>query len=125
MGIYSSHTRIGKGHGVVVSHCGHRDEDLKLLRACVSEWETKSDLADIDEPNWFEPFREMLANLESGRYLALTEKQRAWVRGVHERLFDVPTYENLFSAGKVPRGGYGATPTPEVLKHLPKRPPGR
>lgn len=53
----------------------------------------------------------------------LSDKQRAWVRGVYERLFDVPQYENLISSGKAPRGR--EVPTPSVLQNLPKKPPHR
>jgi hypothetical protein len=54
----------------------------------------------------------------------LSDKQRAWIRSVYEKLFDTPMYENLVSAGKVSLEGYGKTPTPEVLKKLPMKPPG-
>jgi hypothetical protein len=105
-----------------------RDEDLKLLRACINKWEEKCGEAQddgVEEPNWYQPFDSMLDTLVSGRYHELTEKQRKWVRGVHEQLFDEPTYENLFSSGKANLSDYGRTPTPEVLKKpLPKRPPG-
>jgi hypothetical protein len=107
----------------------NRDNDLALLRACIAEWYSKRDAAEddgVEEPNWYEPFRGMLAGLTSGAWDALTEKQRRWVKGVHERLFDEPQYENLFSSGKVALGGYGKTPTPEVLKKpLPMKPPRR
>jgi hypothetical protein len=66
-------------------------------------------------------FRDMVAK---GR--PLSDVQASWVRCIHERLFDVPVYENAFSAGRVPRGEALATPIPEVLKRpLPKRPPVR
>jgi hypothetical protein len=102
-----------------------RADDLRVLRACVSEWDCKRDLAEddgVDEPNWYEPFASMLADLENGKWDALTERQRAWVRGVHERLFDEPIYLNLHSAGKVPRG-LREVPTPEVLTRRPLKPP--
>jgi hypothetical protein len=57
------------------------------------------------------------------RGLALTEKQAKWVRGVYDRVFDSPSYENLFSAGKVPLGK--PVETPAVLRNLPKKPPSR
>ena len=80
------------------------DKDLKLLRACIGEWQSKREAAeedDVDEPSWFEPFISMEADLVSGRWPCLTEKQRRWVKGVHEHLFDEPQYENLFSSGKL------------------------
>ncbi len=51
----------------------------------------------------------------------LTDKQRSWVKSLHEKL--VPQYQNLVSNGLVPRGR--EVETPEVLRHLPKRPPQR
>jgi len=67
------------------------------------------------------PFRDML-----DKGLPLSERQVAWVKGIYEKVFDVPLYENAFSAGKVPIGEALRTPVPEVLKKpLPLRPPGR
>ncbi len=65
----------------------------------------------------------MLDTLVSGRYHELTDRQRAWVQSVCEEL--EPTYLNLVSSGKANLSDYGRTPTPEVLKVLPKKPPGR
>lgn len=67
-------------------------------------------------------FTDMMATLESGKYNSLSTKQADWVRSVHTRLnLDEP--EKLVSRGEIPRGK--EVPTPEVLKNLPKRPPGR
>lgn len=52
----------------------------------------------------------------------LTEKQRSWVKSVHDRVTG-GTAENLVSRGLVPRGRE-VEPAP-VLKNLPKSPPGR
>jgi hypothetical protein len=63
---------------------------------------------------------------DMSRSFSLSEKQVAWVKGIYEKLFDVPTYLNEFSAGRVPLGTKLATPVPEVLKKpLPLKPPGR
>lgn len=101
----------------------NRDDDIKQLKACLT-WAETNEQREA-ELQWDGAFASMLVQLESGRFQQLTEKQRLWVHGVHERLFDEPQYENAWSAGKVPRGSYGKTPTPEVLKTLPKKPPKR
>lgn len=53
----------------------------------------------------------------------LSTKQRNWVKDVAARLDVSETSLNLVSNGLVPRGN--EVPTPEVLRYLPKRPPGR
>jgi hypothetical protein len=98
------------------------DDDRKLLRECLAEWDERPE-RDIDEPNWRAPFQRMADDLDSGKWLRLTEKQSAWVAGVHEKLFDAPKYLNLHSAGKVPRG-LREVATPEVLTRRPLKPPG-
>lgn len=68
-----------------------------------------------------EAFGEMSDALDKSPSLTLSQAQRAWVRKTiraHE-----PTYENLVSSGRVPRGA--EVPTPPALQHLPKRPPHR
>ena len=59
-------------------------------------------------------------------YRPLSERQRAWLKGVADKLELQVEYLNEFSAGKVPRGEALATPVPDVLRkeNLPKRPPG-
>ena len=62
-------------------------------------------------------------DMAKGAYFS--DKQASWVKGVYEKLFDVPIYENQWSSGKVPEGKALATPLPDVLKKpLPLRPPG-
>lgn len=66
-------------------------------------------------------FAEMADALAGAPSLTLSERQRAWVTSTlrsHE-----PTYENLVSEGKVPRGA--EVPPPPALQNLPKRPPHR
>lgn len=80
------------------------DDDFSMLRQLVAK-ATELDELDDDESEFLFPenarraFREML---DRGR--PLSDRQRAWVRGVYEKVFDTPTYENEVSAGKVPRG---------------------
>jgi hypothetical protein len=47
----------------------------------------------------------------------LTEKQRAWVTAVHQRI--IPQYDNLVSSGLAPRGKEVAS----MVGALPKKPP--
>jgi hypothetical protein len=92
----------------------HRDvyrqeEEAKLLEEVLA-------LDSLSDANR-EAFEELRVRLEDG-YL-LTEKQKKWALG----LLDKPVYENLVSSGKVPRGR--EVITPDVLRHLPLKPPGR
>jgi hypothetical protein len=96
-------------------------DDRKLLGECLAY---AAEHEDAEERFNVGAFQRMADDLDSGRWSQLTEKQSAWVRGVHEKLFDSPKYENLWSSGKVPRGSYGKTPTPEVLLRRPLKPPG-
>ncbi len=64
-----------------------------------------------------EAFEDMLVQVEDG--YSLSAKQKKWALG----LLDKPTYENLISSGKAPRGR--EVPEPEVLKRRPLKPPGR
>lgn len=98
-------------------------DDAKMLRACLAwadEQEKDRDL-DENEEKWRGAFHDMI-----DRWRLLTDRQRQYVKGVFERLFDEPLYENAFSAGKIPLGTALATPVPAVLqKPLPMKPPPR
>lgn len=90
-----------------------------MLVAIVRWCDEHPDEVDVKRVNE-KAFRDM-ASKDRG----LSASQEAWVRGVYERLFDTPVYENLFSSGKVPVGVI-KTAVPEVLrKPLPMKPPGR
>ena len=97
-----------------------------MLRAIVQWCDERPDPDEIEVRRVPErAFRDLYARY-SKRPDLLSEKQREWIRGVHARLFDTPTYANAWSAGKVPRGEALATKVPEVLKDpLPLKPPGR
>jgi hypothetical protein len=64
-------------------------------------------------------FQDMLDGLD--HWQILTDAQRKWAKLVHERF--KPTYENLVSDGRVPRGR--EVLEPEALRHRPLKPPGR
>ena len=67
-------------------------------------------------------FEDILAIITERRSV-LTQKQRAWVRGVLARNDVVDESDiNLVSRGLVPRGP--EVETPAVLRNLPKEPPG-
>lgn len=98
-------------------------DDVRKLRACI-EWAFDHGADDDSEvAPWLFAFRSMLMALDDGRLVALTEKQRSWVHGVYEKVFDEPIYLNLVSAGRVPLGK--PVELPEVLKKLPLKPPTR
>lgn len=92
-------------------------EDERMLLAVLTWCGDNPDAAEERKI----PEREFQSMLDRG--FGLSDKQRAWVESIYERLFDVPKYENLVSSGKVPRGR--EVPTPLVLQNLPKRPPPR
>jgi len=95
-------------------------EARRMLAECLSWAEAHEDEAEARMN--VHAFEDMKNRVEKFG-LDLTDKQIAWIRGVHEKLFDVPHYENLVSSGRVPRGK--EVPTPPVLQSLPKRPPAR
>lgn len=98
-------------------------EDAKLLRACIAFYKHRDEVESLDENE-----AKHLAAFESmyALYRPLSSKQKSYLKGIFERLFDEPLYENAFSAGKIPLGEALKTPVPEVLlKPLPMKPPGR
>jgi hypothetical protein len=96
-----------------------RADDIKLLTELL-QWAEVHD--EAEERFNVKAFENMLQRVSaSGR--ELTPSQRSWVRDIHEKVFDEPRCENLFSSGKVPRGR--EVDTPEVLRNLPLKPPGR
>lgn len=79
------------------------------------------------QDNEREAFADMLAKLETGRQIRLSEKQRQWVEGVYLKLHldaKEPS-ENLFSSGRVkpPTGPVKVFPFETMPK--PLKPPGR
>lgn len=83
----------------------HREEDLRMLNELLDK---HLDELTGEEPEAFAGMRfDLTAGLRGERYHQLTDRQRAWVVSVHERI--VPDYANLASRGLCPRG----TPTAE------------
>lgn len=91
-----------------------RAEDLRMLQ------ELLEDETELSE-NELEAFKDMLEKLEEVEARCLSDKQRVWVEKAHDRIS--PSCLNLYSSGKVKKGA--DVPLPEVLKNLPKTPPGR
>ena len=101
-----------------------RDSDLKLLNELLDKH--ADEMTDV-ETEAFAGMRFDITAYDGPQYHQLTEKQRAWVKSVYERI--VPVYANLVSQGLVPKG----TPTaesraldamlarPKVLKPPPRR----
>lgn len=99
-----------------------RAEDIRMLREVLDAAVDFDDDRAESFQSTSKAFADMLSRLQDGGR-DLTDKQRAWLRGVHENVVGEVHYENAWSAGKVPRGR--EVETPEVLKHLPLRPPTR
>jgi hypothetical protein len=85
--------------------------DLAMLRAMLAS----EKLPPVER----EAFGDMLERLE--KYPTLTDRQRAYVRDVGERLEILQEYENGISNGTVPRG----REVELMVKDKPLRPPGR
>jgi hypothetical protein len=110
-------------HDDALTTAEERREDIRMLRAILSEYES------LDEDDRLyrtacgaaSRVESMLARLQGNPDLLLTEKQRSYVHDIYEKLFDAPIYANLVSAGKVPLGN--PVETPAVLKNLPLKPP--
>jgi hypothetical protein len=99
-----------------------RHDDMRMLQEILDAAQSWDDERVEAMESTLAAFVDMLSRLERGGR-DLSEKQRAWVSGVHENVTGTPNYENAWSAGKVPRGREVATP--EVLKRLPLKPPRR
>ena len=86
-------------------------EDRELLKR-VLDWARAQPELDDNQAKWFEVFQEFWE-----RYKPLTERQRAWLKGVADRLEArlEPDYVNAWSAGKVPRK-LTETEVPAVLR---------
>lgn len=100
-----------------------RIEDVRMLR----EVDEVTALFDEDDARFDErtrrAFVDFVRRLKLNPHACLTEPQRRWLRSTHERLTGTPTYENAWSAGKVPAGR--PVETPAVLRNLPLKPPRR
>jgi hypothetical protein len=101
-----------------------RDEDLRMLNELLGSGVLGADGLRDAEVEAFASMRFDLKAYQStsvaGRpgFYKLTDKQRAWVVAVHERVTG-GGYENLVSSGKVPRGAEVQL----MVGPLPKRPP--
>jgi hypothetical protein len=104
-----------------------RDDDLRMLNDLLGKeiWEMR-DAHDSLTAAEVEAFASMRVDLtvypsdiaERHGFEKLTDKQRAWVKAVHERVTG-GSYENLASRGLVARG----KEVPSMVGPLPKRPP--
>jgi hypothetical protein len=97
---------------VTASDTGLSPNDERLLQELLAASDD-----GLEETRFnYRAFREMLE-----RQRPLSEKQRTWLRGVHEKITGTPHYENMVSAGTVPRGREVAS----MVGALPKKPPQR
>lgn len=91
-------------------------EDQRMLSRLIQR-ATELEEADEETPKGLDvkAFEDMLA-----KNRPLTDKQRAWVNGIYDRVFDEPQYSNLASSGRLCVGRPVALLLPE---NLPKKPP--
>lgn len=102
-------------------------EDMNMLRRLVAEGNRREESDEEEHPNLQDhvrrAFADILSLLENGLRQSLSERQRAWVRDVYDRVFDEPLYENLASSGKLARGREVKLLVDDMPK--PKKPPQR
>jgi hypothetical protein len=92
-----------------------RDDDLKMLQKLLDGH--LDELTDREAEAFADMRLTLTAYTGVSGFEQLTDKQRAWVTSVHERI--VPQYANLVSRGLVPRG----REVPSMVGPLPKKPP--
>jgi hypothetical protein len=70
-------------------------------------------------------FSDILDQMENGKLLSMTERQRGYAKTVHSKYCSSESYRNDWSAGRVAKGR--DVPLPEVLRpeNLPRKPPQR
>lgn len=114
----------------MLEHDENHAADVKLLQQALDLPSRDEDdgmgIGDFDREGITnherDAFEDILARITDRRSV-LTQKQRAWVRGVLARNDVVDESDiNLVSRGLVPRGP--EVETPAVLRNLPKEPPG-
>jgi len=74
----------------------HLDDDLKMLAALLDEHTESLSNREV------EAFTDMRLRLTGHGKKQLSDRQREWVKNVHDRI--VPEYENLASGGALARG---------------------
>ena len=112
--------RFGSLHNAVLA-----DEDRRMLTRLIQralELVQSNDEKEVAQAESIavDAFEDIIAR---GR--PLTDKQRAWVKGVYDRVFDDPQYLNLASSGRLCRGREVELPKVLLPQNLPKKPPTR
>lgn len=94
--------------------------DMSRLRATIRMLDSMPGRLDDHEEGHLRAFTGMLEEMVSGKRTKLTEKQRGYLKGVHDRI--APRVQHLTAndtqAEKVAL-------IPDVLRVLPKKPPTR
>jgi len=103
-----------------------RDDDLKMLDELLGAeiWQMRDALESLTDVE-VEAFASMRFDLRAYPVpRALTEKQRAWLVSVHERVTG-GSYKNLASSGAIPPPKKPGEPgyVPLMVGPLPKKPP--
>lgn len=92
--------------------------DMGKLRATIRAFDSLPGRLDDHEEGHLRAFTGMLDDMQSGKRTKLTEKQRGYLDGVYQRI--APRVASLHVNDST-------TPVtslvPEVLRHLPKKPP--
>ena len=99
-----------------------REDDLRTLKELLDQH--ADELTGVETEAFAGMRFDLTAGYRGERFQQLTEKQRAWVTSVHQRI--VPDYANLASSGNLAKG----TPTAEsraldamLRRPMPARPP--
>jgi hypothetical protein len=94
--------------------------DMSRLRATIRILDSMPGRLDDHEEGHLRAFTEMLEDMVSGKRTKLTEKQRGYLKGVHDRI--APRVQHL-TANDTQAERIAVIP--DVLRHLPKKPPTR
>lgn len=109
-------TGFGSLHDAVLSGEHRRMLSRLIQRATELEEEDRELPKGLDVA----AFENMLSNNRP-----LSDKQRSWVAGVYEEVFDEPRYANLASSGRLCVGRPVYAPKVLLPENLPKKPPAR
>jgi hypothetical protein len=94
--------------------------DMNLLRSTIRVLDSMPGRLDDHEEGHLRAFTGMLEEMVSGKRTKLTEKQRGYLKGVHDRI--APRVQHLTAND---REGERIAVVPDVLRVLPKKPPTR
>jgi hypothetical protein len=94
--------------------------DMSRLRATIRMLDSMPGRLDDHEEGHLRAFTGMLEEMVSGKRTKLTEKQRGYLKGVHDRI--APRVQHIRANDTEAER---VAVVPDVLRVLPKRPPTR